>query len=147
MNARALKDRKDRLMPGGVPRWVRCYDNGGDPDKGGSTDRYTVLYVGRAATERAEGHAPAYPLVSMSSSPFSPQGVGLHGSIPSQPSDTIRPGRPGWHWPPAVGRRHPFLGMRIRFEDLPDDCRTLVRQDYEEIWRLREEDWTKGSTA
>jgi len=141
-----LKQRRDRLMPNGVPKHVRCYDNGGDPDKGGSGDRYTVCYVGRAATMRCEGLPDHYPFVAMSGAPFSPQGIGLHDSNPFQPIDTIRPGKHGWHWPPAVGRRC-HLGKRIRFEDLPEDCRRLVRDDYEEVWRLRASDWAKGRAA
>lgn len=33
-------DRVRRLMPDGVPRYVRCYDDSG------SGDRYTVVYHG-----------------------------------------------------------------------------------------------------
>jgi len=87
------------LLPNGIPRWIRCYDNGGT-----SADRYTVCYTGRSATERATGYPPSYPYVGMSSSPMSPWGVGMHGSCPNQPCDTIRPGKRGWAWPPAMGR-------------------------------------------
>lgn len=34
--------RKDQLLPGGVPKYIRCYDNGGK-----TCDRYTVVFTGR----------------------------------------------------------------------------------------------------
>ncbi len=33
--------RKASLVPNGIPRYVRCYDNGGE-----SFDRYTVVFTG-----------------------------------------------------------------------------------------------------
>ena len=120
--------RRKRLMPGGVPRYVRCYDNGGE-----YADRYTVCFTGRSATERSDA-GRCYPYRAMSASPFHPQGIGLSGSTWWQPCDTMRE-KPGWHWPPAIGRRC-HLGVRIHFKDLPADCRKLVIQDYKAIWKL-----------
>lgn len=115
-------------MPRGIPRWIRCYDNGGD-----SADQYTVCYTGRAATE-VSAAGRWYSYVAMSGSPFHPQGVGMHGSTQNQPCDTMRD-KPGWHWPPAIGRKC-HLGTRIKFTQLPADCRKLVIRDYKEIWKL-----------
>lgn len=129
MNPKTLLARTARLMPAGVPRYIRCYDNGG-----ASADRYTVCFTGRAATCRAPGYATEYSYRAMSADPFHPQGVGLWGSSPNQPADTRREKR-GWHFPPAIGRKC-FLGRRIAFADLPPDCQKLVLRDYREIWNL-----------
>lgn len=119
-----------RLAPNGVPRWVRCYDNGGE-----SADRYTVVYTGRSAPERSPGRTE-YPYRAMSAHPFDPQGIGQYGSIPHGPCDTLgKKGRAWERWPPAIGRKC-HLGKRIRFEDLPEDCKRCVWQDYAEIWRI-----------
>jgi hypothetical protein len=103
--------RRERLLPNGEPRYVRCYDNGGE-----TADRFTVVYTGRYRhnTGGEQLH------VCMSASPFHPQGVGQHGSLGTS-IDT-----------PSY--RH--LGKRIAFRDLPEDCRTLVLGDYRELWGL-----------
>ena len=132
-----LQGRINRLMPKGIPRYIRCYDNGGVDAENGSADRYTVCFTGKAATERATGCPPYYPYRVMSASPFHPQGIGMWGSNPVQPCDTMHPSKKGWFWPPAVGRKC-HLGTRIRFQDLPDDCRKLVISDYKEVWNLKE---------
>lgn len=123
------RDRLKRLLPGGIPRYVRCYDNGGE-----SADRYTVCYTGRAATERSSDRRNYYPYVGMSEHPFHPQGFGQHGGTWDQPCDTTGK-KPGWHWPPALGRKC-HLGTRIKFTDLPPDCQRLVLSDYKSIWSL-----------
>lgn len=131
---KSQKDRRARLMPGGIPRYVRCYDNGGE-----SADRYTVVFSGRGGVNRpVDRTAPhqwrSYCYRAMSERPYHPQGVGMWGEHESQPVDTLGE-KPGWHWPPAVGRKC-HLGTRIRFQDLPEDCRKLVLRDYREIWRI-----------
>src|ERR1035437_10201882 len=97
--------RIERLLPGGVPRWVRCYDDGDRPDA--TWDRFTVVYTGRAATLRAKGFAPEYQFVGMSSHPTHPQGFGQHGTTQHHPADR-----------PTYGH----LGRKIKFTDLPADC-------------------------
>jgi hypothetical protein len=126
-----IQRRRDRFIPGGVPRYIRCYDNHGTPTE--SADRYTVVYTGRSSVLRAEGGAPEYPYVTMSAEPFHPQGIGMHGTSKYQPIDTVHRKKPGWHWPPAVGRLC-LCGRRIEFADLPEDCQRLVIRDVEEIW-------------
>lgn len=118
-------ERIKSLLPGGQPRWIRAYDNGGT-DVGGSIDRYTVLYTGRYP--KSPGR---YQYVAMDESPFHPQGFGQHGE-----SQEILDQRPGRWGGVAIGRTHPTLGKRIAFNDLPQDCRKLVVQDYREIWHL-----------
>lgn len=125
MNSKTLQDRLARLMPAGVPRYVRCYEDRSDP---GSFDRYTVVYTGRAAKSTISAYGYEYPYVGLSG----------HGATKHQPCDTMkhRPGKPaGYQWPPALGRKC-HLGTRIPFAELPDGLKRTVLEDYREIWRL-----------
>lgn len=117
------KKRLESLLPGGIPRYVRCYDNGGE-----TADRYTVVFCGRHTAARIDR---VFPYVGMSSRPFHPQGFGQHGETRDKPCDVDR-----WGFPPAMGRTG-HLGKRIPFADLPDDCRKLVMGDYLELWDLK----------
>lgn len=129
------KSRYDRLMPDGIPRWIRVWDSGPE-----TNDRYTVVYTGRYRTRGVKRHTPVsewpwFQYVGMNSCPFHPAyGVGQHGESP-----TIIDCPHGWT--EQVGRtcRHnPNLGRRIRFQDLPEDCQTIVLRDYRELWTLPE---------
>jgi hypothetical protein len=111
MKTKTLQARIARLMPAGVPRYVRCYDNGE------SGDRYTVLFTGRASGQRIDQGHRIFQALGMSAAPFHPQGIGQHCAA-----------RDGAH-----------LGRRIAFAELPEDCRRLVLRDYREIWRLNPE--------
>lgn len=113
-----LKTRLETLMPNGVPKYIRAYDNGGE-----SADRYTVVYTGKY---RGKGN---FQYVGMSANPFHPQGVGMHGEHWQQ-IDTNKSG-----FAPAMGRKC-HLGKRIPFVELPPDCQKLVLRDYREIWNL-----------
>jgi|CXWL01.1.fsa_nt_gi hypothetical protein len=115
--------RQSRLLPGGVPRWIRCYDNGGT-DAGGSIDRYTVIYTGRwKGRERGTDY-----YVAMNAAPFHPQGFGQHGEISfSQLGD----GQTAMDRP-----KYSHLGKKITFKYLPTDCQKLVLSDYKDIWGL-----------
>lgn len=104
--------RGERLMPGGIPRYVRCYDSGGE-----MADRYTVVFTGRYR----HNTGGAYLYLGMSAHPFHPLGFGCHGESENGPID-----RPT--------SRH--LGKRIPFSALPKDCQTLVLSDYCEIWEI-----------
>jgi hypothetical protein len=113
-------------MPGGIPRWVRCYDNGGE-----TVDRYTVCFTGKAGTVRTPGDRRAFAQYrAMSTHPFCPQGFGMWGETPNRHADVN-----DWGFAPAMGRKC-HLGRRIPFASLPPDCRKLVLQDYREIWKL-----------
>lgn len=127
-----LAERRRRFMPGGIPRFVRCYDNGGMEVKGGSGDRYSVVFTGRY------GHLTGREtwILCMSASPFHPQGVGQHATVPHMRRPDVQKGSWGG---PSIGRRGP-LGVRIRFEDLPEDCRKCVLRDYEYLWDLTVEE-------
>lgn len=144
--------RRHQLMPGGIPRWIRCYDNGGgfarfcrkclhftdaaicdinqcghptldaSEDKG-TYDRYTVVFT---------GHYPGRigcDYVAMSAKPYHPQGFGQHGH-----HDRVVD-CPEGGFPPVVGDKG-HLGRRITFQRLPPDCQKLVLRDYMEIWGL-----------
>lgn len=122
MNKRK-EQRIKNLLPNGKPRWVRCYDNGGE-----SVDRYTVCYTGRYTHKTGRQHWG----IGMSAHPFHPQGVGMHFEYPYQVD--CGQGR-DYKWPPAIGRKC-HLGRRIKFDDLPPDCQKCVMQDYLYLWDL-----------
>jgi len=100
------------FLPDGKPKMVRCYDNGGK-----TADRYTVVFTGRY-THKTGGD---FIFLSMSTHPTHPQGVGQHGS------DRNQIDRPAYS----------HLGKRIKFDDLPEDCRKVVLRDYIELWDLK----------
>lgn len=126
MTEQKKQERIKRFMPGGIPRWIRAYDNGGTDVEDGSIDRYTVVFTGRFP--KTDHH---FPYLAMNARPFHPQGFGQHGTTQFQPADWIE-GR----WGGVDFGRKCHLGRRIRFEDLPDDCKTLVLRDYRDLWSL-----------
>ena len=95
-----------RWLEGAPAPVLAVYDSGGR-----SADRYTVLYdysgmgAERAWYER-ERKAPARV---MSAYPFHPQGIGLYVDCQV--------------WDRAA------LGRKIRYADLPPDCRKCVEND------------------
>lgn len=117
----------ERLLPGGVPRWIRAYDNGGE-----TADRYTVIFT---KADKYQGRETAREdrrgfMLYMSASPFHPQGVGMTSEF-----ETWRVPDAPEGFAPAIGRKGVF-GRRIRFEDLPEDCRAIVMRDYCDLWTL-----------
>ena len=103
-------ERKERLLPNGTPRYIRCYDNGGE-----TADRYTIVFTGNFKGRNRRCH-----FVGCSERPFHPQGIGLHGdhdSVIDYPS-------------------YSHLGKKVKFETLPEDVRTLVMSDYRTFWGL-----------
>ena len=119
------QQRKQNLLPRGIPKYVRCYDSG----EGG--ERYTVCFTGRAGVSRSPGTTPEYCYRGMSEYPFHPQGVGQWGSMKGRHCDVNK-----WGFAPALGKKC-HLGRRIPFKNLPPDCRKLVLRDYKEIWQLQ----------
>jgi hypothetical protein len=121
MTGTTIRDKRQAtLLPDGIPRWVRIYDNGGE-----SIDRYTAVFTGRYRHKTAG----QVQYVGMNAAPFHPQGFGQHGESPD-PIDTNR-----WGFAPAMGRKN-HLGTRIVFTDLPPDCQRLVLSDYRDLWDL-----------
>lgn len=113
------KARSLRLIPNGVPRWIRVYDNGGV-----TTDRYTIVFTGRSdGTGRCQ-------FVRCNSQPNHPQyGVWFR----AEQRDVFDA---EGQWPPPIGRRHknPAIGLRIRFADLPEAVQKGVVEDYCALW-------------
>lgn len=109
------RDRKIRLLPDGIPKYVHCYDNGGK-----TIDRYTVVFTGRYTHKTGGEHW----YVGMSGAPFHPQGFGQHGSSRDQIDY------------PTYGH----LGKKIKFTDLPESCQKLVLNDYISLWDIPTED-------
>lgn len=123
--------RAARLLPGGVPRWVRIYDNGGDTEMGGTFDRFTVCFTGKAGTIRTpRDRRASCQYRAMSCRPFDPQGFGQWGESWDRHCDVNKAG-----FAPAMGRKC-HLGKRIPFAELPEDCRKLVLSDYRELWGI-----------
>jgi hypothetical protein len=120
---KTLAKRIERLMPGGIPRYIRCYDNGGE-----SFDQYTVVFTGNynlIGKKKVRGHyygRKSYFYVGMSEHPFSPSGFGQHGE-----SDFI-----------IDKPTYSHLGKKITFDKLPEDCKKLVISDYKDLWELTE---------
>lgn len=112
------ESRTDKLLKDGIPKYVRCYDNGGK-----TADRYTVVFTGNYAGRNGCDY------IGMSTHPYSPQGVGMHGNS----KNIIDVSKHGFA--PAIGRKN-HLGVRIEFNALPEDCKKLVLSDYKEIWGL-----------
>ena len=122
MKTKALS-REARFMPGGIPRYVRCYDSSEADDP--SFDTFTVLYTGRAATTTDAYGNRAYEYVCLSG----------HGSVPFRPADTYNPATKKHCFPPAMGRKC-HLGRRVPFSAIPYGLQQTVLRDYREIWQI-----------
>lgn len=114
-------ERKERLMPGGIPKYIRCYID--------FTQKYadyiTVVYTGRYR----QWTGGEFWARGMNAYPLHPQGIGQMGFYPRQ-IDVNKSG-----WPPALGRKN-HLGTRVLFTELPDDCKRLVLDDYMDLWDI-----------
>ncbi len=106
-----------RFVPGGVPRHLRVFDNGGD-----TCDRYTAQFTGNYGSKTGGGRW----YLHMRASPYHPQGVGMH--------DERHPQFGGY----ANAHARPS-GKRIKFRDLPPDCQRAAMSDYLYLWDLAEE--------
>lgn len=108
-------ERKKALMPKGIPRYIKIFDNGGK-----TYDRYTCIFTKKSiiSKEDRKYYGTRFMFVGMSEDPFHPLGFGQHGELEPQ----------------HIGSH---LGKRIKFEDLPEDCKKLVIQDYKDLWDLK----------
>lgn len=113
------EERRHRLLPNGVPRYVRIYDS--HDTARATVERYTVVFTGRY--RHMAGGRSLY--LTMSSNPYHPQGVGAL-SESAESVDSYKGSR---------GR----LGKRITWQDLPEACRKLALNTYCDIWRLPKE--------
>lgn len=109
--------RRERLMPGGIPKWIRCYDSG--PDSG--IDRYAVIFT-KADKWGGPAMRGTLQFRAMSAHPCDAQGFGQWCETPAYVNGKLN-----------MGSR---FGKRIRWQELPPDCRALVLSDYREIWNL-----------
>lgn len=100
----------------GTPKYIRCYDNGGK-----TADRFTVVFTrtGQTGSNRQVKQNSGHLYVSMSAMPYHPQGFCQHGESQHNPID----------YP-----TYSHLGKKIKFDDLPLDCKELVRDNYKSIW-------------
>jgi len=103
--------RLESLLPNGMPKYVRCYDNGGE-----TADRYTVVFTGNY-THKTDRH---HWYIGMSANPFHPLGIGCFGESRTQID------RPAYS----------HLGKKIKFEDLPKDCKKNTLEYYTQLWDL-----------
>jgi hypothetical protein len=120
-----LKERQQRLLPNGYPRWVRVYDNGGK-----TMDRYTVVFTGRY-NNRVDRQHREYLHLGMSENPLSPQGVCLLEGTPN----IIDVDEKEHRWSPGYGKSN-HLGKRIHWHELPEDCKKASLHAYREVWDL-----------
>ena len=102
--------RKESLLPKGLPKYVRCYDNQGE-----TIDCYTIVFSGNYKGRNRTCH-----YLSCNAHPFAPQGFGQHGE-----NDTIID-KPSY--------KH--LGKKVKFEGLPVDVKKFVLDNYNEMWEL-----------
>lgn len=86
---------------------IKAYDNGGK-----TFDRYSVLFMDESTTYAG---STLYARLTMSENPFHPQGVGI--------ADEEEDGA--------------FMGKRIAFADLPENCQKAVMQDVQAILDCR----------
>lgn len=109
LSEKKRKERTEALMPNGIPRYIRCYDNNGE-----TADRYTIVYTGNYKRESTCEY------VGCSEDPFHPCGIGVHGESEQRidyPS-------------------YSHLGKKVKFESLPLKVQELVIRDYKENWEL-----------
>lgn len=119
--------RIESLMPNGIPKYIRIYDNSGTENE--TADNFTVVFSGNYRKRLPDGRFDCWiQVIGMGSTPFSPLGVCMHSEY-EHPIDTVN----GWTIP--IGRSN-HLGKRINFTDLPKDCQKVVRDDYMDIWKL-----------
>lgn len=105
------QQRVERFLPGGNPRKVRCYDNGGE-----TFDQYTVVFTGNYRHQTGG----QFWYLGMSQYPFHPQGFGQHGEHSVQIDK------------PSYAR----LGKKIPFDSLSLDAQLCALQTYCNLWDL-----------
>jgi len=111
---RVLYRRSRTDYPRGV---IGIYDNAGQRNE--TADRYLVVFdpiVHDSPEMRSYYGRETFPILSMSGSPYHPQGICMHGETPFRPTG-------GWQSGPNSA------GRTINFADLPADCQRAVKQD------------------
>jgi hypothetical protein len=102
--------RKERILPNGTPRYVRCYDNGGD-----TADRYTIVFTGNFPDRDRQCY-----YYGCSGDPSHALGIGMldsHDKVIDRPT-------------------YSHLGKKVKFETLPEKVRKTIISYYKDFWRL-----------
>jgi hypothetical protein len=107
------------LTKSGNPRLINVYDNNGQ-----TADRYTVCFTTTDELDYTPDTLDQFWYLTMSYNPFNPCGIGMHGES-NYPID-------------SDGEDYDHLGKKIRYQDLPDDCKKLVLSDYVYLWDLKD---------
>jgi len=102
-------ERKERILPGGIPKYIRCYDNGGK-----TADRYTIVFTGNY---KGRNGCDYY---GCSGDPFHPLGIGLHD----------------WSQDIIDKPTYSHLGKKVKFEILPENVKEAVIQSYSSTWEI-----------
>lgn len=113
------RSRIDKLLPNGEPRWVRTYDAGCK-----FADRYTVIFSGNYPDRNKQ-----VQVLAMGAAPTHLQRFCIHTSYNKQ-IDVNR-----WRFSLKIGQKN-HLGIRIRFQDLPEQCKKIVIRNYRDIWGI-----------
>jgi hypothetical protein len=111
---RKQADRKASLFPNEKPKYVRCYDNGGE-----TADRYTIVFTGNY-TSRTNG---SHWVIGCSGDPFHPLGIGMtdeYDYLIDKP-------------------KYSHLGKKVSFDTLPEKVKQYVNQTYLYLWDFTDE--------
>lgn len=119
------RSRKEKLMPGGIPRHIRVYDDGPE-----STLRYTIVYTGKEVHDACG----VYPYIILNELDGETPDVEVNHSHKGIPLDMS-----GCTSVTRMGRKG-FLGKRITFDDLPEQCQEIVVDHYCDHLDISEED-------
>jgi hypothetical protein len=103
--------RYDQLMPNGIPKYLRIYDNGGE-----TFDRYTIVFT----RKRFNGE---FVIIGASGEPCHPQGFYQHCNAEQLPDRPV----------------YSHLGKPIEFIDLPHDLKIAVQSEYAALWGIEDE--------
>lgn len=156
--------RKSKLMPGGIPKWIRVYDNGGgltrfcrrcllftDADVCDSKVLYPDQPGGRC-------HQPTIPAGPGTFDRYTVVFTGRYpGRLPDEclylgmSSNPFHPQGFGQHgvakgvfdvgphgYPPKIGDTAPWGegNRRVTFQRLSPECQRLVVREYKELWAI-----------
>jgi hypothetical protein len=113
LSLKAQKARAERLFFNGAPRYIRCYDYGGE-----TLDRYTIVFTKKrvAKTTTSQGE---FMYIGASSNPM---GFYQHGFSKNEPCDRK----------PSYGH----LGKKITFCKLPQDLKDAIINEYNDLWNI-----------
>jgi hypothetical protein len=105
-----MRDKRKLFNKAGEPRYIRCYETKRNP----TIDRFVIVFT-RASCFSGKDYIGRVLYVSASGNPCHPTGFWQHGEA----------------W------RHEFSpnGSRIKFSELPEQCRQLVLEEYKYLWR------------